>query len=167
MILNLTAVFVDYKASSMNIQPQFSGVYLKPTHDESLRPSCTGYQHFEHEGKSYYTTNEDTVTLHRAKQDSIPEEELIQLQSELAAKASQDTVPSLASIIASRITNSYIQSTPSNLRHLPQRTLARLLPPDSDRVEFSSPRRELSRRGIDENIINELEIGLNSQNKQG
>lgn len=153
----------------MKIQPQFSGVYLKPTDGTPRKPSRTGYEQFDHQGRSYYTTNEDTVTLYRAKRDKMPKEQLNELYGTLAEKASPATVPNLAGIIASRITESSARSERSGFQ---PRALARVIAQgleekDVDRVEISSPRRELLQSGLDERVIDEVEIGLKSLNKQG
>jgi len=134
----------------MNIQPQFSGVYLKPANNVPLKPSPTWHGYFDYDGKSYYTTKEDTVTLHRTRQDSKDKDsaELTDLYSELAA---QVELAPLAYLAASKVSNM------ATIRTLPQRVLNSILPDDR-----AIPKSLLKKRELAEIERDAVEIGLNS-----
>ncbi len=132
----------------MHVSPRFSGVYLKPNHNTPLKPSHTGHGYFDYDGKSYYTTKEDTVTLHRTRQDSKDPAELTNLYRELAGKVE---IAPLAYLAASRI------SDMATIRTLPQRVLKSILPDDRE-----IPKSLLRKRELAEIERDAVEIGLNS-----
>lgn len=153
----------------MHIQPRFSGVYLKPTHGLPLEASPTGHGFFEHNEKSYYTTHEDTVTLHQARKGSNVEEDskaekLTGLYAELAAKAPKETL-TLAGMLAAQLSQNAI---PQQLRSLPKRTLAQFFQAHGNGDEIiGSPRQLLKEKtGLEDAGLDAIELGLSEHSKR-